>query len=256
MNKVVNGVAIVLVAVLVVVVVLLVLGWTAAPAASGEPRLITVTGNAEVRVVPDEVILTLGVETFDPELQVARKENDRRVEQILALTREYGIEGKHVQTEHVSIEPRYHDSYEKRGFIAYYCRKTVVITLKDLAQFEDLVASMLETGATHVHGIQFRTSELRAHKDQARALAVQAAQEKASDMAAVLDQKIGLPHDVREEQTDWWSWYGSWWGSHWGNSMTQNVVQNVGGESLSPDATLAPGQIAVRARVAVSFELQ
>lgn len=256
MNKVVNGVAFMSVAVLVIVIALLVIGWTAAPTGADEPRLITVTGDAEVRVVPDEVILTLGVETFDPELQVARKENDRRVEQILALTHEYGIEGKHVQTEHVSIEPRYRDSYEKSSFTAYYCRKTVVITLKDLSKFEDLVAAVLETGATHVHGIQFRTSELRAHKDEARSLAVQAAQEKASDMAAVLDQEIGLPHAVREEETGWWSWYGSWWGSIWGGGMTQNVVQNVGGESLQPDATLAPGQIAVRARVSVSFELQ
>jgi len=256
MNKVVNGVVIVLVAVLVAVVMFLVLGWTAAPAASGEPRLITVTGDAEVRVVPDEVILTLGVETSNPELQIARQENDRRVEQILALTREYGIASKYVQTEHVSIEPRYYDSYEKQRFIAYFCRKTVVITLKDISQFEDLVAAALETGATHVHGIQFRTSELRTHKDEARALAVQAAQEKASDMAAVLDQKIGLPYTVKEEETGWWSWYGSWWGSSWGGGMAQNVVQNVGGEALSPDATLAPGQIAVRARVTVSFQLQ
>jgi len=75
-------------------------------------------------------------------------------------------------------------------------------------------------------------------------------------MAAVLDQKAGLPHTIQEEQTGWWSWYGSWWGARWGNGMTQNVVQNVGGESLSPDATLAPGQIAVRARVTASFELE
>ncbi|MGD9147624.1 MAG: hypothetical protein PVI80_18800, partial [Anaerolineae bacterium] len=46
-------------------VTILVLGaWAQEPAASGEPGLITVTGDAEVRVVPDEVILTLGIETW------------------------------------------------------------------------------------------------------------------------------------------------------------------------------------------------
>ena len=42
-----------------------------------EPRLITVTGDAEVRVVPDEVMLTLGVETWNKELNAAKQENDR-----------------------------------------------------------------------------------------------------------------------------------------------------------------------------------
>ncbi|MEJ2211004.1 MAG: SIMPL domain-containing protein [Anaerolineae bacterium] len=44
-------------------------GWTQeVPAASQAPRTVTVTGEAEVRVVPDEVILTLGVETWDKDL--------------------------------------------------------------------------------------------------------------------------------------------------------------------------------------------
>ncbi|MGD9365498.1 MAG: SIMPL domain-containing protein [Desulfobacteraceae bacterium] len=38
-----------------------------------EPRLITVTGDAEVRVVPDEVLLTLGVETWDKDLNIAKQ---------------------------------------------------------------------------------------------------------------------------------------------------------------------------------------
>ena len=41
-----------------------------------EARTITVSGDAEVRVVPDEVILTLGVETWDKDLDAAKEEND------------------------------------------------------------------------------------------------------------------------------------------------------------------------------------
>ena len=46
--------------------------WNREQPPSQEPRLITVTGDAEVRVVPDEVILTLGVETLDKDLGVAK----------------------------------------------------------------------------------------------------------------------------------------------------------------------------------------
>jgi len=39
---------------------------------SGGSNSISVNGEAEVRVVPDEVILTLGVETFDKVLKASR----------------------------------------------------------------------------------------------------------------------------------------------------------------------------------------
>lgn len=236
--------------------VLAVAGWTARPAASATTeRTITVSGDAEVRVVPDEVILTLGVETEDPDLDLAKAENDRRVARLLALAQDHGIEPKHVQTDHISIEPRYTDSYEKRGFIGYFVRKTVVITLRDIDGFEDLLTDVLDGGATHVHGIQFQTTALREHKDRARALAIEAAGEKASAMAGALEQRIGEPTAIREDQTGWWSPYGGWWGARWGGSMAQNVVQNAAGDVPLIDGALAPGQIAVYARVTVTFAL-
>lgn len=242
---------------LAAVAVVLVLGaWSNDRSSEEGTRTITVNGDAEVRVVPDEVILVLGVETWNEDLQMAKRENDQRVAELLSLVREHGVEDKHVQTDHMSIEARYHDAYEKRGFVGYFCRKTVVVTLRDISRFEDLVASALETGATHVHGIQFRTTELRAHKDEARALAIVAAREKAEAMAGALGQKVGAPQTIHENQTGWWSWYSSWWGSRWGGSVAQNVVQDIDGGAMLPDGTLAPGQIAVRAQVTVSFALQ
>ena len=51
------------------------------------PRMITVTGNAEVKVVPDEVILTFGVETSALDLSAAKTENDERTAKILAVAK-------------------------------------------------------------------------------------------------------------------------------------------------------------------------
>ena len=82
----------------------------AMPVRAAEPdpaRQISVTGDAEVRVAPDEVLLTLGVETWDKDLATAKGQNDERVKKVLALTAEYGIGSKDVQTEYINIEPRY-----------------------------------------------------------------------------------------------------------------------------------------------------
>jgi uncharacterized protein YggE len=231
--------------------------WTGKQSETSEPGLITVTGDAEVRVVPDEVILTLGVETWYKNLSKAKRENDERVKAILELAKNYGVESKYIQTDYISIEPRYHDNYQREDFIGYFVRKTIVITLKDISKFEDLLTSALEAGVNYVHGIQFRTTELRQHRDEARALAIKAAQEKANALGGELDQRVGKPHTIREDQVGWWSWYNTWWGAHWsGGPAAQNVIQEVGGESFTSESVLAPGQITVKARVTVTFELE
>jgi len=223
---------------------------------AADPRLVTVTGDAEVRVVPDEVLLTLGVETWNTNLEVAKSQNDQIVTRLLALAKENGVGLEHVQIEYVQIEPRYKDGYyEPRDFVGYFVHKTVVLTLRDLARFEPLLAGALEAGVNYVHGIEFRTTELRAHRDEARRLAVNAAREKAAALAQELGQEVGQPHLIQEEQSDWWSGYSAWWGSAWRGSMAQNVIQEMGGGVPSGEGTLAPGQISVRARVTVSFEL-
>lgn len=239
-----------------VVVILILAAWTNNQPSAQESRLITVTGDADVLVIPDEVLLTLGIETQDKELETAKRKNDERVKQVLALTQAYGIQPQHIQTDHISIEPRYHNNYEQREFIGFFVRKTIVITLKDISKFETLLADVLDNGANYVHGIQFRTTDLRKHKDEARDLAIKAAQEKAVALAGALGQEIGVPHTIQEVQGGWWSSYNAWWGSRWGGGMAQNVIQEVSGNALTGAESIAPGQITVNAKITVSFELK
>ena len=224
----------------------------AAPPLSERP--ITTTGDAEIKVAPDEVIVILGVETWDKNMQVAKKQNDERIKRITALTKDFGIDSKHVHTDQINVEPRYRTgAYTDADFIGFFVRKTIVITLKDVSKFEDVFTGALAAGATHVQGVQFRTTELRKYRDQARALAIQAAKEKASALAGELGHRIGEPKSIQENSSGWLSWYGS----RWGGAMTQNVIQNVGGNSAFGDeGTFAPGQISVSARVTVTFDLQ
>jgi hypothetical protein len=241
----------------ILVAVLVVVTPAGAAPKDPAPRAITVTGEAQVKVPPDEVILTLGVETWDKNLAAAKHHNDEIVLRVLEVAGDHSVAPQHVQTDYISIEPRYRSgTYEPGDFIGYFVRKTIVITLKDITAFEELLSDSLEAGATHVHGIEFRTSELRKHRDEARALAIRAAREKAVALAGELDQDVGRPTDIREEYNGWWSPYNSWWGAGWGGlSATQNVIQESGAPQ-DMESALAPGQISVSARVTVSFELQ
>ena len=220
-----------------------------------DPGVITVSGEAVVKVVPDEVLITLGVENYHRELSVAKRRNDSNVQEVINITKRFAVAAKDIQTDYINIEPRYEDSYPYTELTGHFVRRTIVVTLREIDVFEDLLTAVTEAGATNVHGIDFRTSELRKYRDQARALAVQAAGEKAEAMAGELSISVGKPKSINEDHVGWWSWYGyGWWGSNYGFA-SQNVVQTVGGPSMEIDSTLAAGQISVSARVSVSFEL-
>ena len=55
--------------------------------ANDEPTqpMISVTGNAEVRVVPDEAVLTFSIDSRDKDLNAVVKDNDDRIKAVTAF---------------------------------------------------------------------------------------------------------------------------------------------------------------------------
>jgi uncharacterized protein YggE len=228
------------------------IGAEPALAQAQDPNLITVTGEAEVKVVPDEVVLRLGVQTGDRDLALAKKMNDERVARALGVARRHVTDAKLIQTDFISIEPRYRGSSEiVNDLIGYVVRKSIVVTLKDTSKFEELLSAMLDAGVNYVHGVDFRTTELRKHRDQARALAIRAAQEKAAALASAVGRKAGKARSISEGSFGLWSGYGSWWGGGYSRGMSQTVVQNAGG-----GGGVALGQITIRGSVSATFTLE
>jgi uncharacterized protein YggE len=211
------------------------------------PREIVVSGEAEIKVVPDQVILTIAVVTQDKDLLAAKTQNDERVRRVLAVPHDFKIDPKHVQTDQVTIEPRYRSYNDKQEFLGFEVRKSVVICLKDLTRFEPVLMALIKAGTNRVDGVQFQTSELRKYRDEARQKAVRAAREKAQAMAGELGQKLGRPRSIVES--------GAGLSSAGRSSAYQNFSGSAGGDSPGAESGFAPGQISVTASVTVRFDL-
>jgi uncharacterized protein YggE len=226
------------------------------PSAQAQPAsgTITVNGQAEVKVKPDEVMITVGVETDNMDIARARADNDTRVKAIVAAATAQGLRAEDVRSEFLDIQPRYRDESDRRTFLGYFARRSLSVTLRETARFEALLTSLLSAGANYIHGIDFRTSELRRHRDEARGLAVRAAREKAAGLASALNVTVGAPVSINEQHSGWWSPYATWWGGRYGGAMYQNVLQDHRGSTDAAE-TLVPGQISVTASVSVTFEL-
>jgi hypothetical protein len=220
-------------------------------------RTITVIGDAEVRAAPNEVILNLGVEAIDKSLSTAKQQNDEVVQRVLKLARENGLESKYAQTDYLSVEPVYQHEFQhdKKEFIGYRVRKSVVLTIRDVSKVESILTQALQGGATHVHGIEFQSTELKRHRAEARALAVKAALAKAQALASELNESIGEPIRIHEEEGRWRPWNISWWGHR--GMMEMGVSQNSAeGGTSDLESTIAPGQLSITAKVTVEFALK
>ncbi len=218
------------------------------------PR-ISVTGEAVVNVVPDKVLLTFGVETWDKDIEQAKRMNTDIQKRARAAFGKIGIREKDIQTDQLTIEPRWDDN-PRREFIGYFVRTTLEVTAATPPQAEELIPAALDAGVNYVHGMEFQNTEFKKHRERARELALKAAREKAEKMASALGASIGEPLLINEGGSPWG--YSSGWGyGRRGGGMTQNVVQDMGGSAYSSGGdSIALGKIGIRATVSVTFELR
>ena len=224
---------------------------------TNEPPKISVTGEAVVYAKPDKVVITLGIETSDENIALAKKKNTDILGWTISKIKQHGVLDKDIQTDHLSIEPRWEPgprSYREK-FMGYFVRNSMVVTLSEVTKVEQLITSVLETGVNYIHGIRFQTSDLEKYRSKARLLALLSAQEKAEQMAVVLGQSIGNPINIHENDSYERFYSNDGWG--WGGGM-MGGMSGMGGMARSPEEmeqTIALGELTIKSHVIVDFEL-
>jgi uncharacterized protein YggE len=207
------------------------------------PRIISVTGNAEIKVAPDQASLTLGVDSHDKDLAIAKVDNDKRIKKLLNLAHAAGVDPTNIQTSALTIGPEYSDEKIPK-LLGYQVSQTVTVTLRDLSKYEDLMTSSLRAGVNRVDGINFFVADPKKYREEARLQAVRAAREKAKAMAAELGQTIGKPWEVTEQP----------------DIDAQDATANFNFRYKMPmqqeQSTVAGGEVTIRALVRVSFQLE
>jgi uncharacterized protein len=213
--------------------------------AVNRPPLITVTGTADMTVAPDQAYLSLGVDSRDKDLLLAKSENDTRIKKLMALAHAEGIEPKNIQTSRLSMRAEYSDEKIPK-LTGYRVSQSVTLTLKDLSKYEDLMTKSLSAGVNQVGGIEFDVAHPEKLRDEARLKAIQAARDKAAAMAAQLGQKIGKAWEIKEgSNTGIFSPYAN-------VQLTTRSRTSIDEE----DATVSGGEVTVSASVTISFLLE
>jgi uncharacterized protein YggE len=243
-------------------------GAGVAQLAEPKPPTIEVSGSADILVEPDEVSISLDVTKTNKDLQIAKREADAALSQVLALTRKFDIKPENVKTHYISVEMKYNsvrdpktrifdedgDEIGTKVFIGYEVSTTVAIRMTDVFRFQEFLGEVLKTGITEVNSVKFESSELRKYRDMARENAMKAAFEKASAMAGAIGQKIGKAILVKEGKLTDQALFAAnqMYANNTSSSIRSTPSVVASRQSL---ATFSPGAISISADVSVVFLL-
>lgn len=198
-----------------------------------EKGQLSVNGVGIVRVKADVALLTVGVTTSNPDVQIAQVENSNTVNTIIISLTDYGIPKENINAYDVSINKKYDNITNE--LVAYEITTTIRIEVTDLENLGDIYSLAIENGANSNVSISFSVSDKSPHYKEALLAATQDALNKGALLAKNLGIKLKpLPENISENSTSIYS-----------------VSQRDVGYSSSP--YLSSGDLIVTAQVSVIF---
>jgi uncharacterized protein YggE len=167
-----------------------------APAATAEPRSITVTGNGSVRTVPDRAAFGFTVDTRGATAATALAQNATAARSVIAAVKAAGVADEDVQTSQVSLSPQ--STPDGTSIVGYSASNTITVQARDLARAGRLVDAAVGAGATGVSGPSLSRSDQDALYRTALKAAVAQAQTKAVALAEAAKVSLGEVRTIVE----------------------------------------------------------
>ena len=163
-------------------------------AAEPTTRLVHVTGQGFVRVVPDEVVIRMTITSVDDDLVRVRTHGDDQAHAVLSLAIKHGVKEDRFQVSRLELSLDYSEQLRRQ---IYQVERDIAIKLHQLANLDGLLSDLLRVPSSKITGITFGTTKAREHRLEALRWAVADAQEKAGLLARFNGLTLGKARDIR-----------------------------------------------------------
>jgi len=160
--------------------------------------VINVQGEGTVAVVPDVARLTIGVETQDSSPLVAQTTNSNIMTNVINAVRTLGIEDSDIQTAHFFMHPMQNWMDGSGEIIGYQVSNSLRITVHDIDTVGAVLAAATEAGANMASSVSLGLLDDTASYNQALALAVADAEDRARTISRALGSNLGTVVNVTE----------------------------------------------------------
>ncbi|TSC95446.1 MAG: hypothetical protein Athens101410_505 [Parcubacteria group bacterium Athens1014_10] len=154
-------------------------------------HILTVSAEGKVRMVPDLAIIQAGVETIKPTASESQKENAQKMNAVINVIKNKGVEKEDIQTTNYNLQALYDWTEKGRVFKGYQTTQNVTVRIKELDKIGEILEAVNTAGANQIGGIQFTFDDPENFKKQASQQAITRAKERADVLAQSAGIKLG-----------------------------------------------------------------
>ncbi|GAA3031407.1 SIMPL domain-containing protein [Gordonia defluvii] len=181
-------------------------GCSAGSTPVDQARSVTVVGSGKVTGVPDTLSATIGVETQAADVSAAINDSSATISKITDAAVSAGVDRKDIQTQQVSINPRYSSPGAAGGtstISGYEATNTVSIKVRDLGKASKVLGDAVTAGgnSTRLSGVSFAIDDDSALMRNARDAAFADARARADQYARLAGDKLGKALVITETNT-------------------------------------------------------
>ena len=216
------------------------LGQTTAGAET--PTTVSLSAFGEVKSMPDEATISLGVQSKAATAAQAMGDNAETMNRVIAALRARGLPSKATQTSNISLSAQYdYEQNQPPRLSGYLASNEVAITVDDLGKLGPTLDAVVGAGANQISGISFGLKDTGAAEDAARLAAVKALRAKADLYAGATGYRVGRLLALNE-----------------GGPVTEPLrpVMMVRAMAAAPSPTpVAPGELTTRIDISAVYEL-
>ena len=163
-----------------------------------KPGTISVDGSGSVTTEPDTATTSFGVVTQGATAQDAMAQNSTAMAKVIEALKRAGVAGKDLQTQYVSLDPRYDN--QGREVLGYNATNSVAAVVRDLAQVGRVIDAGIAAGANNVSGPSLSREDRDKLYNEALEKAVADAKAKAEVLARAAGVSVGAVQSVSENQ--------------------------------------------------------
>lgn len=157
---------------------------------------IVVTGEHEIRAVPDIVTLSLSIAETGFEVAKARDSIEARSKKLIASLEALGIIKEDISSAQLQITPHYNWDNSAQIYAGTEVSRTIEVTLRELSHYDDLIRAIIDARVAQIYDTSLSSSKEKKFREDALRGAIQDGLEKAQIMVAHLPEKIGPVYSI------------------------------------------------------------
>lgn len=203
---------------------------------------ISVTGNYQTKVAPDQAVVYLLIQTINSSADQAKNENARISDNVMTALLSIGINTSDIETENYNIYPNYNYSSGSQQITGYTASNNIKITTKAFSNVGRIIDTSVGQGAL-VSYINFELSTTRNNQYKALAMtnASLDARTKADAIASGLGKTVGRLVSVTTSDF---------------NYLPYPLYASIAGQDLKTvETNIQPQNVDITSTVTVSYEI-